>query len=135
MTDLAHQIGTFITTEHSNRATLLPATSVEAVTGRFDVITLADVVHHVPPAQRPGFFASIAQTATRTGCQALLVKDIQPGGLRANLAMWGDWYTTGDRQVRQLAPEALAFPGFALTHTAMPDHPNYGAVFRRADGI
>lgn len=130
MTDLAPEIGGFISTANRSRATLRPATPVDAVAGEFDLITMADVVHHVPPAERPGFFAAVAGAARRTGCQAILVKDIQPGGLRANLAMWGDWYITGDRQVRQLPPEALAFPGFAPATTAMPDFPNYGALFR-----
>jgi len=73
---------------------------------------------------------ALSAAATRTGCRWVLIKDIQPGGLRARLAELGDHYITGDRQVRQLPPEAILLPGFERTELAMPDDPNYCLVLR-----
>lgn len=130
MTDLAPKIGGVIAPAHRPRVELRPSTSVEAVEGAFDVLTLSDVVHHVPVASRPAFFAALSATALRTGCEAVLIKDIQPRGLRARLAELGDHYITGDRQVRQLPPEAIVLPGFELAELAMPDFPNYCVAFK-----
>jgi 2-polyprenyl-6-hydroxyphenyl methylase/3-demethylubiquinone-9 3-methyltransferase len=130
MTDLAPRIGGVIASAHRPRVELRPATSVEAIDGAFDVLTLSDVVHHVPVAARPAFFAALSAAATRTGCRSVLIKDIQPGGLRAKLAELGDHYITGDRQVRQLSPEAIVLPGFERTELAMPDDPNYCLVLK-----
>jgi 2-polyprenyl-6-hydroxyphenyl methylase/3-demethylubiquinone-9 3-methyltransferase len=130
MTDLAPKIGGVIAPAYRPRVELRPATSVETVDGAFDVLTLSDVVHHVPVSARPAFFAALAATALRTGCRSVLVKDIQPGGLRAKLAELGDHYITGDRQVRQLPPEAIALPGFERAELAMPDFPNYCVAFK-----
>jgi 2-polyprenyl-3-methyl-5-hydroxy-6-metoxy-1,4-benzoquinol methylase len=130
MTDLAPRIGGVIAPAHRPRVELRPTTSVEAIDGAFDVLTLSDVVHHVPVPARPAFFAALSATATRTGCGSVLIKDIQPGGLRAKLAELGDHYVTGDRQVRQLPPEAIELPGFERTELEMPDHPNYCLVLK-----
>ncbi|HTX49816.1 MAG TPA: methyltransferase domain-containing protein [Caulobacteraceae bacterium] len=132
MTDLAPQIGGVIAPAHRPRVELRPATSVESVDGAFDVMTLSDVVHHVPFKARPAFFAALAAAALRTGCGSVLIKDIQPGGLRARLAELGDHYITGDRQVQQLPPEAIVLPGFERAELAMPDYPNYGLAFKPA---
>jgi 2-polyprenyl-3-methyl-5-hydroxy-6-metoxy-1,4-benzoquinol methylase len=130
MTDLAPRIGGVIAPAHRDRVEFRPATSVEAIDGSFDVLTLTDVVHHVPVAARPAFFAAIVAAAARTGCRSVLIKDIQPGGLRAKLAELGDHYITGDLQVRQLAPEAIVLPGFERAELAMPDFPNYCVAFK-----
>ena len=132
MTDLAPRIGGVIAPAYRPRLELRPATSVEAVDGAFDVLTLTDVVHHVPVAARPAFFAAIGAAVARTGCQAVLIKDIQPGGLRAKLAELADHYVTGDLQVRQLSPDAIVLPGLARSELAMPDFPNYCVAFKPA---
>jgi len=132
MTDLAPKIGGVIAPAHRARVELRPAISAEAVDGAFDVLTLSDVVHHVPVTARPAFFAALSAAAVRTGCRSVLIKDIQPRGLRAKLAELGDHYITGDRQVRQLPPEAIVIPGFESAEVAMPDFPNYCVAFKPA---
>ena len=130
MTDIAPAIGSFISAVNRDRVTLLPGTDVATVEGRFDVITLADVVHHVPVDHRPGFLAALAEAAIRTGATKVVIKDVQPGGLRSRLALWGDLYITGDKGVAFLQPEALDVPGFARVEQVMPDHPNYCVTFQ-----
>ena len=99
----------------------------------FDAVMINDVVHHVPPASRPAFFADLADMCRRTGCRLLLIKDIQPGGWRARLALWSDLYVTADRGVVQIAADQMkaaleaAFGRDAIRSCdlATPDFPNY----------
>ena len=134
MTDIAPEIGSFIRPANRDRVILKPGTDAAEVEGAFDVITLADVVHHVPAPARPGFFAMLASVAARTGARTVLVKDVEPGGLRALLALWGDLYITCDKNVAFLPADRVEIPGFEKRETAMPDFPNYLLTFeeRRA---
>lgn len=129
MTDLAPQIGSFLSPENRERVALHPATPVAEMQGSFDAITMADVIHHVPREVRPGFLAEVAATAVRTGAPRILVKDIQPGNPRAWLSLASDLYITGDKGVSLVAQDAVAFPGFRRTAAAMPDYPNYLLAF------
>lgn len=132
MSDIAPNIGTFLSDADPGRYTLLPQTDAGTLSGPFDAITLADVIHHVPAAQREGFFAMLSKVAARAGVQRILVKDIRPGGLRAWLALVSDHYISGDRAVVQLAEPAVVLPDWACTEQAMPDHPNYCLAFAPA---
>jgi hypothetical protein len=129
MTDLAPSIGGFIEPSNRARVTLMPATDVGAVEGRFDVLTMADVVHHVPKDYRSRFLAVIADTARRTGCKTVIVKDIQPGNFRAALSLFSDLYITGDKSVSLIAAEDLELPGLEREELLVPDFPNYCATF------
>lgn len=129
MTDIAPEIGSFIREANRARVTLMPGTDVATIEGRFDVITLADVVHHVPAVQRPAFFDTLSVVAFRTGAKTVLVKDIEPGNLRALLSLWGDLYITCDKGVSLVESEAVGIPGFDRGETAMPDFPNYCVTF------
>ncbi len=129
LADIAPQIGAFIRPAQRARIALRPATTVTDLQGRFDVIAVSDVIHHVPTEHRADFLADVTALAGRTGCRKVLVKDIEPGGLRARLALWGDLYITGDRQVRQVSAADLHLPGFEKRATVMVDHPNYCLVF------
>jgi len=99
----------------------------------FDVVMLNDVVHHVPVEARHDFFADLAALCRRSGCTRLLIKDIEPGGLRALMALLSDIYITGECQVVQISAgqmraqlEAAFGPGTELNfHMSMPDTPNY----------
>ena len=104
---------------------------------RYDAVIVADVVHHVPQEARDAFFADLRACCEAVGAKVLIVKDIEPGGLRAWLAVWSDWYVTGDRQVR-LAPaaetvgrlQARLGVGSEAVRLTTPDPPNYCAVIR-----
>ena len=129
MTDIAPEIGSFIRAANRDRVTLMPGTDVGTVEGRFDVITVADVVHHVPAVHRPAFFDTLSVVAHRTGAKTVLVKDIEPGNLRALLSLWGDLYITCDKGVSLVESEAVGIPGFERAETTMPDFPNYCVTF------
>jgi 2-polyprenyl-3-methyl-5-hydroxy-6-metoxy-1,4-benzoquinol methylase len=130
MCDLAPEIGSFLSNANRAKVRLLPATDFTDVGGKYDFVTLSDVVHHVPLDLRASFFALLAQHCSRWGCRNLVVKDIEPGTLRATLAKWMDWYVTGDRHVMPFSRSQLAklvgryFPQ-ARRESAMPDSPNY----------
>jgi hypothetical protein len=131
MTDLAPSIGTFIDAHNLNRAVLLPATDFSQVDGDYQVVTLTDVVHHVPTHQRTGFFTALARACRG---RSLLVKDVQPGGPKARLALWSDLYITGDKGVSFLSVDELigqvrAAFGNVRAEVAMPDFPNYVVTF------
>jgi hypothetical protein len=127
--DVAPIVGSVISPANASRTTLRPATPIDRVDGRFDLITLTDVIHHVPLAERAAFFHSLSETAARTGCRKIVIKDIEPGNLRALLALWGDLYVTGDRGVTQIEADAIVLPGFRRAETEMIDFPNYCLVF------
>lgn len=132
MTDVATDVGSFLGPAERARVTLLHGTDAGTLSGSFDAITLADVVHHVPLAQRPGFLAMLADLAVRTGAQRIIVKDIRPRGLRAWLALVSDHWITGDRAVVQLGEADMILPGWTCSEQAMPDYPNYCLVFTPA---
>ena len=130
MCDLAPEIGSFLSPANRAKVQLFPATDFTVVRGIYDFVTLSDVVHHVPVDQRPCFFEQLAGHCEGWQCQNLIVKDIEPGSLRATVAKWMDWYVTGDRHVRPFARSQFAqlaeryFPP-ARRVSAMPDKPNY----------
>lgn len=133
MCDLAPAIGAFLSDERREKVRLLAATAFTDVEGSFDVVTIADVVHHVPVDQRDSFFASLAASCRRWGTCKIVVKDIEPGSWRAGLSLLSDWYVTGDRHVvlfsrADLAEQAQRHFPQAKRVSAMPDWPNYAEV-------
>lgn len=131
MTDIASEIGSFITPANRCRVTILSRTRASEVQGNFDAITLADVIHHVPLAIREAFFADIANAAEKTGVKTILIKDVHPSGVRAKLGLWADRYITGDKAVVLAREGDIKIPGFRRAETAMPDFPNYCIRFER----
>lgn len=130
MCDLAAEIGSFLSEMNRARVQLVPQTEFSMIEGEYDFVTLCDVVHHVPVDQRSSFFELLASKCRKWQCRNIIVKDIQPGGSRAALAKWMDWYITGDRHVVPFARADLRklaecyFPQ-ARRISVMPDSPNY----------
>lgn len=130
MCDLATEIGAFLSEENRAKVTLRPATDFGAIEGRFDVVTITDVIHHIPVSQRESFFRSLAMACRDWQCRKLILKDIEPKGVRAYLSLFADRYITGDRHVVLFSRKdfaKLAVPQFtkAERSSAMPDYPNY----------
>jgi hypothetical protein len=130
MCDLAPEIGEFLSAHNRAEIRLLPATDFINVVGEFDVVTISDVVHHVPVFQRAAFFESLAQTCRSWKCRKVIVKDIEPGGVRAGLSLLADRYVTGDRHTvlfsrADFVRTAVPFFQRARRVSAMPDAPNY----------
>lgn len=138
--DIAAELGGALAPENRPRVTVLPRTSIhDYLALRLpapDLVSVCDVVHHVPTAQRAQFFAEIANLLRPE--TPLFVKDIRPGGYRATLACLADRYVTGDRHVTLASEEEMEH----LVQSAMPDRtpqrtelfsrdaPNYAIVFR-----
>lgn len=133
MCDLAPEIGAFLSERNRARVTMLPATDFSDVAGPFDCVTIADVVHHVPVDQRQSFFAALADSCGRWGCRRIILKDIEPGSLRAGLSLLADRHVTGDKHVvlfarRDFASLAQRYFPAARRQSAVPDAPNYCEV-------
>jgi hypothetical protein len=131
--DLAVDVGGFLSPQNRTRVRLLPSTDFKDVGGSFDVVTISDVVHHIPVSEREAFFQSLAEACSGWKCRKLIVKDIEPGGIRARLSLLADRYVTGDRHVELFSRadfEAKVIPHFpqARRESEIPDTPNYCEV-------
>jgi 2-polyprenyl-6-hydroxyphenyl methylase/3-demethylubiquinone-9 3-methyltransferase len=81
----------------------------------FDLVVLCDVLHHVPPPERPGLVRAAGRLTRRGG--ALVVKDWERGRDVGTLASYvSDRYITGDA-VRFFPPGGLE----AVIREARPD--------------
>jgi len=137
--DLATNLGGSLDPERANRVTLLPGMTLREYQAmsrpRPDLIVVSDVLHHIPPAARPGFFADLR--AVIAGARTVLfVKDVEPGSWRAMAGYLADRYISrdpnveliGERQVRDLLsdvfPAAVVRPTDLLTR----DRPNYSVI-------
>jgi len=133
MCDLAPSIGAFLSASNRAKVKLFAATDFTHVTGAYDVVTMSDVIHHVPADQRDAFFRSLAKSCDRWGCRKIILKDVEPGGWRATLSLLADRYVTGDRHVVLFSRANFAelarrhFPK-AGRMSAVPDWPNYCEV-------
>lgn len=140
MCDLRKEIGQSLTADQRRQVELLPGTSIRDLAARGghapDIVILSDVVHHVPPAARDQFFSDLC--ALLAGRAAVLViKDLEPGPLRATFAYLTDRFISGDPHVQQLGQAEMirlverAFPGCTCRRTELfeRDPPNYSLVF------
>lgn len=137
--DIQPEVGSALGAAIRPRVELLGGTSLRAYAalGRAtpELVVLCDVLHHVPPAQRPTFFADLARVVGPS--TLLFVKDVRPGSPRALLGYLADRFITGDRDVAPLDEaevERLAqrhFPWLTPRRTALfaRDAPNYSIVF------
>ena len=135
MCDRAPAIGSFLSDRNRAKVKTLPATDFTDVGGAFDFVTISDVIHHVPVDQREGFFEALAESCRRWSCRGIILKDIEPRGVRARLSLLADRHITGDRHVVLFSRSDFAdvarrhFPG-ARRVSAMPDWPNYCELLR-----
>jgi hypothetical protein len=119
--DPGPEVGQWIASEYASRVTCLPKTGFEDYLGSGrahpDALLIADVVHHIPEAERVRFLGSVA----------------------ALLGFWSDRYITGDRSV-SLISRAQLIALFETTlgplrHEETPlfeqDRPNYAITFFR----
>lgn len=140
--DVSPRVGAALRSAHAGRVALRPATTVRdfVATTRevFDLVVVADVLHHVPAGERPRFLGDLAPLLR--GRTALAIKDIRPGSLRATFGLLSDRYVSGDRGVRFLDEEELetlvaaAIPGLRPARTGLfeEDAPNYCVLWRSA---
>lgn len=141
--DPAPIVGQWIEGRFDSRVTRMPATSLAEYVSHSpanpDAILIADVMHHIPPAARQGFLASVRVLLDRAPKLRIIVKDVEPGSWRALLGFWSDRYVTGDRNVSlisldnltRLFEEALGPLHREETALFKADSPNYAIVFYR----
>jgi hypothetical protein len=135
--------GQWVEPRFEDRVTRLPGSSLEKylADGRTDpdAILIADVMHHIPEAGRPGFLLSVRTLLARSPQLRIVVKDVEPGHWRALLGYWSDRYVTGDphvspisrEQVVSLFEHALGPLRREETNLFEQDRPNYAiALFR-----
>src|SRR5271170_7556268 len=98
--DLASQVGHWLDKRFAARVTCHARTSLKDYLAAHpdaapDVILMVDVMHHIPVAQRHDFLATLATVLLRAPATRLIIKDVEPGSLRAVLGYWADRYITG----------------------------------------
>jgi 2-polyprenyl-3-methyl-5-hydroxy-6-metoxy-1,4-benzoquinol methylase len=134
--DLAPDVGDLVDPSRRSRIELHPATSTAQALGwgrSFDVVTVCDVLHHVPVAMRPGLLQEVAELCRSSGAGRLIIKDVEPGHLRSVLSLLSDWYVTGDRHVELIrsrdvlaaVTRAQGEAHIAQATIVVPDAPNY----------
>lgn len=142
MIDLAPRIGGSIAPEFQSRVTTMPTMSVrqyiERGSPRPDCLLISDVVHHIPPAYREGFFNDVRDLID-DAATPVIIKDIEPGYPRSLLSLWADRYISGDKTVSLISKAELertvsrAFGKVEARETSLfaSDRPNYSIIFRR----
>jgi hypothetical protein len=110
--DLKSVVGEWIEARFAPQVTRLAGTSLAdyLAAGRPDpdAILIADVLHHIPVAERTRFFGSVRALLERAPHLRIIVKDVEPGSWRATLGSFSDRYITGDLDVSPIARENLA---------------------------
>jgi hypothetical protein len=136
-------VGQWIEARFAPRVVRLPGTSladyVKSGRPEPDVILIADVLHHVPQAQRPVFLQHVRTLLDRAPLLRIIVKDVEPGSWRSLLGYWSDRYITGDAGVSpitrdrllKLLQETLGPLRHEHTDLFQIDSPNYAIVFYR----
>ena len=139
MIDLASSLGGSIAPERAARVRALPRCSIQDYRKvdhpRPDLIVVSDVLHHVPPAARPSFFADL-RDMLEGAPTTIFVKDVEPTGWRAMAGFLADRYISGDKGVELISEAgvrtllATTFPGATLRSTELVarDRPNYSLI-------
>jgi hypothetical protein len=136
-------VGQWIEACFDGQVTRLARTSLEEyLTQRRpdpDAILIADVLHHIPKAQRADFLSSVGVLLERAPQVRIIVKDVEPGYWRARLGFWSDRYVTRDLGVSPISREHVArlfeetFGPLRRENTNLfeADRPNYAIAFFR----
>jgi 2-polyprenyl-3-methyl-5-hydroxy-6-metoxy-1,4-benzoquinol methylase len=141
--DPAAQVGQWIEPQHAPRVVRRPCTTLVDYLADCqhppDVVIMVDVLHHIPPKDRPEVLGGIAALLHRAPEMRIIIKDVEPGSPRALLGYWADRYVTGDALVSPVSRDDVR----ALVRTSLGplcveetalfalDRPNYALVFFR----
>jgi 2-polyprenyl-6-hydroxyphenyl methylase/3-demethylubiquinone-9 3-methyltransferase len=104
----------------------------------FDVVLLIDVIHHVHTDNRLSLLRHAWAAVAPGGL--LLVKEVEPRGIRALLGRLSDKYLTGDRHAEFISSADLcellteSSPGGRIHHSDLVnrDFPNYLLIAQRS---
>jgi cyclopropane fatty-acyl-phospholipid synthase-like methyltransferase len=140
MIDVSESLGCFLEPDLTPRVDVRPSTSIAQYVDSGercpDCVLLSDVMHHIPTDARDSFFADLERLVGQTSV-IVVIKDIEPGGLRARLSLMADRYISGDKDAALISArdiEALVKRHFdrviAKQSRLMDvDRPNYASVF------
>jgi cyclopropane fatty-acyl-phospholipid synthase-like methyltransferase len=138
MVDIAPSVGRFLLPQYRERVRLLPGTTIQAhlltlhgQNRKYDAAIVVDVMHHIPGGQRESFLGEVHEALAPGG--VLLIKDVEPGHLRATLGYLCDRYISGDRGVALISITELSdlvariAPGRGVSEVGLlqEDRPNY----------
>jgi 2-polyprenyl-3-methyl-5-hydroxy-6-metoxy-1,4-benzoquinol methylase len=109
LVDPSSNCGTWVNKQNSSRFTLYPSMTTNDLlpeqAEQFDSAILADVVHHVMPKNRAELLTQAFEMLKPGG--SLLIKEIEPRGLRSKLAYLADVYISRDPIVYFISQELL----------------------------
>jgi len=141
--DPGPNVGQWIEERFHNRVMRLPATTLADYVAlgqtNVDAMLISDVMHHIPEDARRSFLGSVRILIERLPGLRIIVKDVEPGYLRAFLGYWSDRYVTGDRNVSLVSKERLTRVLEEVlgplhceeTNLFNTDCPNYCLIFYR----
>jgi len=133
--DITEEQGWLIEDDIRARVSLVTLTpeklTTEGFGGPYDAVLLCDVIHHVPVSDRYELLAAAWPCVDIGG--VLIAKDVEPGGVKATLALLSDRYVTGDRHTRLIGMAEMTALLGEVSHGARVeptdllsrDYPNY----------
>jgi hypothetical protein len=136
-------VGQWIDERFNGQVVRLARTSLEEYLARGrpdpDAVLIADVLHHIPKADRAGFLSTLRVLLERVPQIRIIVKDVEPGFWRARLGYWSDRYITRDLGVTPISRDHLThlfeetFGPLRRENTNLfeADRPNYAIAFFR----
>ena len=136
LVDPTPNCGTWVSKENSSRFTLHPNKTTNDLlpeqAGIYDSAILADVVHHVMPKDRTELLKQAFEMLKPGG--TLLIKEIEPRGMRSKLAYLADVYISRDPIVYFISQELLldlikevlgTNHKIEINNLVQKDYPNY----------
>ena len=142
MIDIAGAMGSLLEEKYRKDVRILPATSIAqyderygATSPKVDFILISDVVHHIVPSQRRGFFSDLSKLMNEN--TQVIFKDVEPGYFISRLSYWGDKYVSGDKTVELTSKKEITglmkenFPNIDWYETDLfaKNRPNFSLVF------
>lgn len=143
MIDIAGNIGGAVMPEFASRLQIFAHTPISGFrltkTKRPVVVLLSDVIHHIPLTSRPSFFKDLKNMVKESENLTIIIKDVEPGYLRAFAGYLADLLVSGDTNVSLVSRQKLQACVQAAfgdqvecveTELFVRDRPNYALVFR-----
>jgi hypothetical protein len=139
--DISPNIGRMICDENRPRVQLLPSYSIQQYKNspKFKdakYLILSDVLHHIPKDKRDNFFNELFLLCNRR--TNLIIKDIEPGFLKATLSLLADNQISCDKQTSLISQDEVVdkiknrYPQIKIKKTPLfrKNPPNYCLVFK-----
>lgn len=139
--DISPSIGGMIRDENLPRVQLIPGYSIRQYRDskafkNAKYLILSDVLHHIPRNERDKFFDELFLLCNRR--TNLIIKDVEPGFLKATLSLLADKHISGDKQTSLISQDEIIskikdrYPKIEIKKTLLikKNPPNYCLVFK-----